>query len=44
MSKGVPNDTLDLRTFGTTWARYEVSTKKAQEGRNRRVQIRLFYP
>jgi outer membrane protein OmpA-like peptidoglycan-associated protein len=44
MSKGVPNDTLDLRPFGATWARYEVSTKKAQEGRNRRVQIRLFMP
>jgi len=42
MSNGVPNDTLDVRTFGPTWARYEVSTKKAQEGRNRRVQIRLF--
>ena len=44
MSKGVPNDTLDLRPFGATWARYEVSTKRAQEGRNRRVQIRLFMP
>jgi outer membrane protein OmpA-like peptidoglycan-associated protein len=42
--KGVPKDTLDLRPFGATWARYEVSTKKAQEGRNRRVQIRLFQP
>jgi outer membrane protein OmpA-like peptidoglycan-associated protein len=44
MGKGVPNDTLNVRTFGATWARYEVSTEKAQEGRNRRVQIRLFYP
>jgi len=41
--KGVPKDTLDLRPFGATWARYEVSTKKAQEGRNRRIQIRLFH-
>jgi outer membrane protein OmpA-like peptidoglycan-associated protein len=42
-SKGVPKDALDLRSFGVTWARYEVSTKKAQEGLNRRVQIRLFF-
>ena len=42
--KGVPKDTLDLRPFGATWARYEVGTKKAQEGRNRRIQIRLFPP
>jgi outer membrane protein OmpA-like peptidoglycan-associated protein len=41
---GIPQDTLDLRPFGATWARYEVSTKKAREGRNRRVQIRLFPP
>ena len=38
--KGVPKETLDSRPFGATWARYEASTKKAQEGRNRRVQIR----
>jgi outer membrane protein OmpA-like peptidoglycan-associated protein len=43
-SKGVRVSTLDVRTFGATWARYEVGTKKAQEGRNRRVQIRLFVP
>lgn len=43
-SKGVPNETLDVRTFGATWARYEVSTKKAQAGGNRRVQLRLFLP
>lgn len=42
--RGVPEDTLDLRPFGATWARYGVSTMKAREGRNRRVQIRLFYP
>ena len=42
--KGVPRDTLDLRPFGATWARYEVTTKKAEEGRNRRVQIRMFHP
>jgi outer membrane protein OmpA-like peptidoglycan-associated protein len=41
-SNGVPSETIDLRTFGATWARYEVSTKSAHEGGNRRVQIRLF--
>ncbi|GHO90356.1 hypothetical protein KSF_004040 [Reticulibacter mediterranei] len=44
LSKGAPKEILDLRPFGTAWALYEVNTSKAQEGRNRRVQIRLFRP
>lgn len=44
LGKGAPEDMLDLRPFGTAWALYEVNTNKAQEGRNRRVQIRLFRP
>jgi outer membrane protein OmpA-like peptidoglycan-associated protein len=43
-SKGVPRDTLDLRPFGASWARYEVTAKRAEEGGNRRVQIRMFQP
>jgi len=42
IGQGVPADTLNLRAFGATWARHEVSTKAAGEGRNRRIQIRLF--
>jgi outer membrane protein OmpA-like peptidoglycan-associated protein len=42
--KGVPRDTLELRAYGATWARYEVTAKRAQEGGNRRVQIRMFQP
>jgi outer membrane protein OmpA-like peptidoglycan-associated protein len=42
--KGVPRDTLDLRPYGASWARYEPSAKRAQEGGNRRVQIRMFQP
>jgi outer membrane protein OmpA-like peptidoglycan-associated protein len=41
-NNGVSKAMVDVRTFGVTWARYEVSTKKAKEGGNRRVQIRLF--
>jgi outer membrane protein OmpA-like peptidoglycan-associated protein len=41
--KGVPEAILELRTYGATWARYEPSTKESKEGRNRRVQLRLFY-
>jgi outer membrane protein OmpA-like peptidoglycan-associated protein len=41
-AKGVPKVTLDLRPFGAAWARFELNTKQAQEGRNRRIQIRLF--
>jgi outer membrane protein OmpA-like peptidoglycan-associated protein len=42
--KGIPRDTLDLRPYGATWARYEATAKRAQEGGNRRVQIRMFRP
>ena len=42
--KGLPKDTLDLRPFGAAWTRYETSSARAREGRNRRVQIRLFQP
>jgi len=42
--KGVPRETLDLRPYGATWAVYEPSAKRAQEGGNRRVQIRMFQP
>ena len=42
--KGIPRDTLDLRPYGATWARYEATAKRAQEGGNRRVQIRMFQP
>lgn len=42
--KGVPRGTLDLRPYGAMWARYEATAKRAQEGGNRRVQIRMFRP
>ncbi len=42
LSKGVPKDTINMGSLGATWAAYEVGTKKAQEGRSRRVQVRLF--
>lgn len=41
-SQNVPKESLDLRGFGATWARYELGTKEAQGGRNRRAQVRLF--
>jgi outer membrane protein OmpA-like peptidoglycan-associated protein len=43
-AKGIPQDTLDLRPFGATWSRRESTSKTAQAGGNRRVQIRLFHP
>ena len=42
--KGIPRDTVDLRAYGAGWARYEATAKKAKEGGNRRVQIRMFQP
>ncbi len=40
MSKGVPQDKIDVYSFGTAWARYPTSPG---ENRNRRVQIRTYY-
>jgi hypothetical protein len=40
MSKGVPEGSIDVLTFGSAWARYPSSPT---ETRNRRVQIRTYY-
>jgi len=42
ISKGIPSNTIGMLFFGAAWARYEVTSKKAQGGGNRRVQIRLY--
>lgn len=40
MSKGVPQDKIDVNSFGANWARYPTSPG---ENRNRRVQVRTYY-
>jgi outer membrane protein OmpA-like peptidoglycan-associated protein len=40
MSKGVPQDKIDVHSFGAAWARYPTSPG---ENRNRRVQVRTYY-
>jgi outer membrane protein OmpA-like peptidoglycan-associated protein len=39
---GVSKDRIVIWGMGASWARFELSSKEAQAGRNRRVQIRLF--
>jgi outer membrane protein OmpA-like peptidoglycan-associated protein len=41
LRKGALREQITMTGFGATWARYAASTKEAQGGRNRRVQIRL---
>lgn len=40
MSKGVPQENIDVHSFGAAWARFPSSPS---ETRNRRVQVRLYY-
>lgn len=40
MSRGVPQDKIDVYSFGAAWTRYPTSPG---ENRNRRVQIRTYY-
>jgi outer membrane protein OmpA-like peptidoglycan-associated protein len=44
IGKGVLKDHITVTGFGATWVRYQPSTKEAQQGRNRRVQLRLRMP
>jgi outer membrane protein OmpA-like peptidoglycan-associated protein len=42
MGSGIAKDKVVIWGMGATWARYELNSKEAKAGRNRRIQARLF--